>query len=249
MSNRKLSRLIFIILFIVAIVGFVWYYVNYQQLKDEVDLMGDSAAQQEMYEQEVEDILLQVGRHIVLPEGEMPELATVQDAEALAAEQAFFEGAINGDKLLVFSQKALLYSPSRDILVNVGPIYVSDLEKLVVDVRNGSDMGGAASELSNLLTEKFGYDVVDVGDAANFNYEETVLVNLSGADVSILEQELGVTAVTKLPSKEKDSEADVVIIIGEGVVAEPAVVERTVVEPAVAEPAVAEPAVAEPVVE
>ena len=174
----------------------------------------DAEAQQAAYMQEVEDILVKVGKLIVLPEGEVPELATVQDAEALAAEQAFFEGTVDGDKLLVYSQKALIYSPSRDILVNVGPIYVSDLPELAVEVRNGSDTGGAASGLGELLVSKFGYNVVDVGDAADFDYEETVLVNLSGVDTGILEQELGVTAVTELPKGEASSTADVVIIIG-----------------------------------
>ena len=204
----------FLILLIVAVGGFIWYYFSYQQLKDEVDLMADPAAQQEMYEREVADILMKVGKHIVLPEGEIPELATVQDAAALAAEQAFFEGTIDGDKLLIYSQKALIYSPSRDILVNVGPIYVSDIPKLVVDVRNGSDVGGAANDLGELLVSKFNYNVIDVGDADNFDYEETVLVNLGAVDVSILEQELGVTAVTELPSGEADSIAEVVIILG-----------------------------------
>lgn len=233
MSNRGLSRLFFIILLVVAVGGFLWYYFSYQQLKDEVDLLSDPAAQQELYMKEVEDILVKVGRLIVLPEGEIPELATVQDAAALAAEQAFFEGTVNGDKLLIYSQKALIYSPSRDILVNVGPIYVSDLPELVVDVRNGSDVGGAATELGELLISKFGYDVISVGDADDFDYEETVLVNLGGVDVAILEQELGVTAVTELPSGEANSEADVVIIIGG--VAEVEEIVREVVEEVVEE--------------
>ncbi len=216
MSNRGLFRFVFIVLFIVAVGGFAWYYLNYQQLKEEVGLSSDPAAQQEMYMQEVEDILVKVGKLIVLPEGEVPELATVQDAESLAAEQAFFEGSINGDKLLIYSQKALIYSPSRDILVNVGPIYVSDLPELAVEVRNGSDVGGAASGMGELLVSKFGYNVIDVGDAADFDYEATVLVNLSGVDTSVLEQELGVTAITELPAGEEGSTADVIIIIGGG---------------------------------
>lgn len=242
MPNRRLSKLLFTVLLIVSIGGFLWYYFSYHQLKDEVDLLSDPVAQQEIYEQEVEDILSKVGRHIVLPADEIPELATIQDAEALAAEQAFFEGAINGDKLLVFSQKALLYSPSRDILVNVGPIYVGDFSELVVDIRNGSDMGGAANELGSLLAEKFNYDVINVGDAVDFDYEETVLVNLGEVDVSILEQELGVMAVTELPSGEAASEAEVVIIIGGGAVEEVAeeAVEETVVRNEAAEEAAEE---------
>ena len=79
---------------------------------------------QEEAQQEVEELLERVGRHIVLPEDETPLIATVINAETLIAEQPFYTGVQDGDRLIVYndSLKAIIYSPDRDIIVNVGPV-------------------------------------------------------------------------------------------------------------------------------
>lgn len=65
-----------------------------------------------------------IGKLIILPADEKPVLATIKDATALAAQQPFFAGSQNGDKLLVYSKarKAFIYSDATGKLVNVGPI-------------------------------------------------------------------------------------------------------------------------------
>lgn len=65
-----------------------------------------------------------VSKLIILPQGDEPVLATVTDAKTLIAQQAFFAGSENGDQLLLFPRnlKAVLWSPSRNVIVNVGPI-------------------------------------------------------------------------------------------------------------------------------
>ena len=55
--------------------------------------------------------------------------------------------------------------------------------------------------------------MVNVANASNNDYQGDILVNLIGKDVSGLEQELGITAVTFLPEGEATSQADIVIII------------------------------------
>ena len=63
---------------------------------------------------------------LVLPEDETPLVATIVDAAALQEEQSFYQGAENGDQLLIYGQslRAILYSPERNIIVNVGPVQV-----------------------------------------------------------------------------------------------------------------------------
>jgi len=82
------------------------------------------AQNSEEAKQELADAVVKVGKLMVLPEGDEPILATVTDAEKLKAEQPFYAMVENGDKVLVFpkSQKAVIYSPSKNKLVNVGPI-------------------------------------------------------------------------------------------------------------------------------
>jgi galactose mutarotase-like enzyme len=70
------------------------------------------------------DLMAKVSKHMLLPTGENPTIFEIKDPATLASQQVFFANAQQGDQLLVFSQagKAVIYSPSRDIIVNVGPI-------------------------------------------------------------------------------------------------------------------------------
>lgn len=67
-----------------------------------------------------------VAKLIVLPSNEIPTVATVTDVNKLK-DQPFFEKAINGDKVLIFTQakKAVLYRPSTDQVIDVAPINVA----------------------------------------------------------------------------------------------------------------------------
>ncbi len=74
-------------------------------------------------EREVRALVADVGEHMLLPESETPALATVTDLHALEG-QAFFRNAQLGDKVLMYmiSQKAIIYRPSIDRIIEVGPI-------------------------------------------------------------------------------------------------------------------------------
>lgn len=86
----------------------------------------DEAAQAEI-DKATQEILAKVGQLIILPD-EKPTFATILDAKKLIAEQSFYAGAVNGDQLLIYqkAQKAIIYSPTKNILVNVGPVYFND---------------------------------------------------------------------------------------------------------------------------
>ncbi|MFA6415980.1 MAG: hypothetical protein WCW56_00655 [Candidatus Paceibacterota bacterium] len=88
-----------------------------------------------------------IGKLIVLPTGEKPILATIKDAAALSAQQPFFAGAQNGDKLLVYSQarKAFIYSETTGKLVNVGPI--------VYDQKTGSAISDQVQTTKTTVTK------------------------------------------------------------------------------------------------
>jgi hypothetical protein len=74
-------------------------------------------------QKEVNKTLEEVGRLIILPEGETPTVATVSDINPLK-DQPFFLLAEKGDKVLIYTtaQKAYLYRPSLGKLVEVSPI-------------------------------------------------------------------------------------------------------------------------------
>ena len=68
-------------------------------------------------------VIKQVSRHILLPSGEQPTVATVSDASKVR-NQAFFTNSASGDKVLVYAQakKAYLYRPSIDRIIEVAPL-------------------------------------------------------------------------------------------------------------------------------
>lgn len=92
-------------------------------LNNATETVSDEAVQAE-----IEKALSLVSRHIILPQNETPVMASIVNAEELIAEQPFYSNTVNGDILLIYSEnrRAILYSPERDILVNVGPINIGD---------------------------------------------------------------------------------------------------------------------------
>jgi len=76
---------------------------------------------------EAEYLVEKVGKLIILPTDEVPTIATVSNLEALKG-QAFFVGAKNGDKVLIYTkaQKAVLYDPILNKIVNVAPLNIED---------------------------------------------------------------------------------------------------------------------------
>lgn len=69
----------------------------------------------------------EVGKLYALPTDEEPTIAQVQDKEKLK-DQQFFSKAENGDYILIYTNAklALLYREKSNLLINVGPITISD---------------------------------------------------------------------------------------------------------------------------
>jgi hypothetical protein len=68
----------------------------------------------------------QLSKLILLPADETPTIVTVKDAAQLR-KQAFYAQAQNGDLVFVYkkAQKAILYRPSTQLIINVMPVKVS----------------------------------------------------------------------------------------------------------------------------
>jgi hypothetical protein len=66
------------------------------------------------------EAILSVEKHLLLPQGEQPQIARVTDLKALA-NIPFFGNALVGDQVLVYCKSSLsiLYSPSRDKVIEV----------------------------------------------------------------------------------------------------------------------------------
>lgn len=115
-KKSNLFKALLILIFIAAVAGDVYLYKQLQ-----VKQQDPQAVAQE----EVATLLAKVGELIVLPDGETPTIATVNEPEKLV-DQPFFAKAQKGDKVLIYTnaKKAILYSPSTNKIVEVAPLNI-----------------------------------------------------------------------------------------------------------------------------
>ncbi len=64
----------------------------------------------------------EIGKLTALPTDEKPTVATVTDVEKLRKTQPFFNDAQNGDVVLIYSKKAILYDPQKHVIVDIAPV-------------------------------------------------------------------------------------------------------------------------------
>lgn len=214
--KRSLSpaKIILFALLLVSLVVLLWVYGRYRQVKNDLSIWQDPAAQQLKAQEEARGLAVKVARLMNVPDGE-PTVATIMDAESLAREQSFFKNAKNGDKVLIYGRQAIIYDPIADSIVNSGPVLVTDDKSTspTLEIRNGSRHIGAADDLARDLIAA-GFTVAVVGNAANLDYQALTLVNLRGKDVAVLADSLRAEVVDNLPNGELGSSQDVLIIVG-----------------------------------
>jgi hypothetical protein len=184
-----------VIVLALGIVAF-YFYSQYQSIKKN----PNQAAQAE-----TEQLVAKVGKLIDLPKDETPTVATVLDKEKLAG-QAFFANAENGDKILIYTKdkKAIVYRPSQNKLINVGPIAIDQKSQIQLAIVSA---GGDTTSVTKKLEDKFAGTVAVSGvtDAKNKNsVKQLTVVDVSGQNADSakqIAQELGGT-VGSLPAGE-----------------------------------------------
>lgn len=92
-------------------------------------------------------------------------------------------------------------------------------EPLTIEIRNGSRTAGVAGTMRSKLSEYEEFEVIDIGDAKVKNYEDLYIIDLSEgnkeAQLSLISTELGADPIKEIPAGEEESEAEILIIIGE----------------------------------
>ena len=232
---KSLSKLVFVLI----LIGFAgWSFYSYQQSQKEVVRLSTIEGQQKLQEDEIESLLKKIRAHMMLPEDEEPTVATVSDVDALIEQQPFFNGTQNGDKVLVYvkARKAIIYSPERDVIVNVGAVMVDntpiaveeesseEFAQLTIELRNGTDTSGLTRQLSSRLQDENSLNFTDFSDASKKDYDQTVVVDLGKTEnkelVNSLAQVLGTNVVSQIPDGEDNTDAEVLVIVGQDQVIE-----------------------------
>jgi hypothetical protein len=173
--------------------------------------------------QAANELVTRVSKLIELPK-EAATIATVSDKKKLAS-QPFFDKAENGDKVLIYSEakKAILYRPSTNKIIEVGPISVPSAppispqaQTVKVALFNGSGTVGLAGQTEKTLLDALkNIEVVEKADARE-SYDKTVVYDISkshSAQALEIATLLG-GVVTGAPEGEAVPEADILVIIG-----------------------------------
>lgn len=216
---------LFIVVLLGAAIVFVWSWLNYRHAEKELAIQQTNLSPQaQVIQKETGDLAERLGRHMVLPTDEKPVVVSIVDAKVLAESNPFYKNAQNGDKVFVYvkSKLAIIYNPTADKIVNVGPLIdeqtAEQKEILTVEIRNGTTKAGLAGELSGQLKADLSFNVLEIGYTVKRNYTKNILVDLTGGSktdlIKKLEDKLGLTAVTSIPAGEKDSKAEALIILG-----------------------------------
>jgi hypothetical protein len=118
LKNLPVRRLLpYVVVAAIALLPSLYFHHQSQTSNDALGVPSSANLQT------TADVVKRVSRHILLPSGEQPTVATVTDASKVH-NQAFFANAASGDKVLVYAnaKKAYLYRPSIDRIIEVAPL-------------------------------------------------------------------------------------------------------------------------------
>lgn len=231
--RKALLILGIVTILLIALVPSYYFYSQYQ--KSQKLLQNPTLATQE----EVKALIAKVSRLIELPTNEEPTVATVSDKEKIK-DQAFFQKAENGDKVLIYTQgkKAILYRPSINKVIEVAPINLGQPQegspvavatssaqvtktKLVkVALYNGTTTVGltktAEKQLKDNLELGSKIEVVAKENAKKNDYQQTLVIDFTGSQKVLAESiaKLLNGKVSSLPEGETPSNTDLLVIIG-----------------------------------
>jgi len=123
-SKRKLgfSTIILSIIVIVLAISMAYLYKTNRDLHKQIEETQYSTDKQ-TDEAEIERIVGLVAQHMILPD-ETPVIYIISNPqEAIDAYGSFFDNSVDGDYLIIYSDKAIIYRETEDIVINSGPVF------------------------------------------------------------------------------------------------------------------------------
>lgn len=251
-SERNIKPLIYLVMFIAMLLSATYLYIKNGGLPESgtTDSMRavseDSTGDAGQVSSNVvpETILEKVKKHLLVTEEDAPYVATITNIGLMREKNPdFYKYASDGDKVVVWKDRAVIYSEEKDRIIVVAtaqPLLVagkstdSELEAASstiasatesieqqiagtsIEIRNGSRVNGAARALKQSL-DASGLKTEKVGDAGSV-YEGTRIVDLTDGKVpavlDLILQSTSGTVITVLPESEKSTTAQVLILIG-----------------------------------
>lgn len=210
LSNRKA---ILVLLFAILAATASYYYNDSREARRLLE--SPTAASQ----QEAKELSAKVGKLLETPPDEQPTVITVIDKEKVKT-QNFFARAENGDKVLVYTaaKKAVLYRPSTNKIIEVGPVDLTPTKTFTVALYNASNRDDAIQKTEASLKERVtNLDFTVQQRASATRRGRSLVVDIHGDKPTEAEQlaEVLGAEVGPLPDGETKPDTDFLIIIAQ----------------------------------
>lgn len=114
-------KVILVIVLFSLIGSTIYFYRQTIELQRQIE-ESKSTASPQMDQTEVTRIVTLVSQHMVLPE-ETPVIYIISNSQdAIDAYGSFFTNSSEGDYLIIYSDKAIIYRESTNLIINSGPV-------------------------------------------------------------------------------------------------------------------------------
>lgn len=176
----------------------------------------------EGYSEEDARVLADLKKIFAAPEGIVPAMALVTDAELVKEQQPeFFARAKAGDRVILYPGITILFDPVAKKILNAGQVNLmanaeEPLELVTFMVLNGSGKAGVAAAYAEKVKTTFTNVEVGVGNAPE-QIEETIVIDLEGQnpEIETIAEKLGAVVGTEVPDGiEIDPHYMVLVIVG-----------------------------------
>jgi len=164
-------------------------------------------------------LVKKVSQIMMLPK-EDPTVVTIVDVSVMKAQNHdFYADGEDGDRMLVYKNKAIIYRESENRIINIIPVYTVNQETVVrglkIVVKNNTEEKDAIEELQkDILKKHSSYSVSEIDDVIN-STNSTVFDLTNGElaeNVKKLAAELGFNYEHKAPEG-VEVNADVIVVI------------------------------------
>jgi hypothetical protein len=216
------------ILFLVVVVLLAYFSYQYYYIRTTVG--GGAAISQTKQVKRAEE---NIRKLFDLP-SDKPQAAFIKNAATLKQSQPFFNASQDGDLVLVYSDRIIVYRPSTQKIVAMGPAPAQNngaqaasassqtQQKQTVspkiEVRNGTTISGLAKKVAQKISDAVaGSDVSATTSAAKTDYTETTVyakTETGKAAAAQVAQSIKAKLTTEVPSGEGDTKSDILVIAG-----------------------------------
>jgi len=157
-SKKKVKKgnLTIILLILIFIISGIFVYLRFNKLNNELNEYKTLSNSGDIEQEMVRQVLNKVDELIILPD-EQPTVAAITNTSGLIKENpSFYKNAVDGDILIIYSSKAILYRESDNIIVNVAPVFIEPSQD--IDTELNQQVDGIDEKSVEVVDEEVGLE-------------------------------------------------------------------------------------------